>query len=157
MNNQPSPIIIGADHGAFALKQWVVSYLKARGIPVEDVGVHDEASVDYPAYAREVAARVSSGEFHRGILLCGTGLGMSMAANKFPHIRAALCNDLFSARMSRLHNDANILVLGGRVIGDVLAGAIVDTWLDTPFEGGRHQRRLDMFDRLETLTDFVTV
>lgn len=153
MNAQPAPIIIGSDHAAYNLKQWVVGHLEARGIPVEDVGVHDTQSSDYPLYARAVAGRVSSGAFSRGILLCGTGLGMSMAANKFPNVRAALCNDLFSAKMARLHNDANILVLGGRVIGDVLAGAIVDTWLDTAFEGGRHQRRLDLFNRLETLID----
>ncbi len=152
MGTTDSSIIIGSDHAAFALKEWVKAHLEKRGIPVEDVGVTSEASSDYPELAGAVAGKVSSGAFHRGILLCGTGLGMSMAANKFPHVRAALCNDLFSAHMARQHNDANILVLGGRVIGDVLAGAIVDTWLDTPFEGGRHQRRLDMFDRLESMT-----
>jgi len=152
MGTNDSPIIIGSDHAALALKEWVKTHLGKRGIPVEDVGVHSEASSDYPEFASAVAGKVSSGAFQRGILLCGTGLGMSMAANKFPHVRAALCNDLFSAHMARQHNDANILVLGGRVIGDVLAGAIVDTWLDTPFEGGRHQRRLDMFDRLESMT-----
>ena len=153
MGSDSIAIIIGSDHAAFALKQWVKAYLEKRGIPVEDAGVHSDQSSDYPAYARAVAGRVSSGEFRRGILLCGTGLGMSMAANRFPNVRAALCNDLFSAKMSRLHNDANILVMGGRVIGDVLAGAIVDTWLETDFEGGRHQRRLEMFDRIETLRD----
>jgi ribose 5-phosphate isomerase B len=102
--------------------------------------------MDYPETGKIVAERVASGEFERGILICGTGLGMSMVANKYDHVRAALCNDLFAAGMSRRHNDANILVLGGRVIGDVLALEILNTWLDTPFEGGRHQRRLDMFD-----------
>lgn len=153
MGSENTPIIIGSDHAAFTLKQWVIGFLEKRGIPVEDIGVHDEQSADYPDYARIVAGKVSAGEFRRGILLCGTGLGMSMVANKFPNIRAALCNDLFSAKMSRLHNDANILVLGGRVIGDVLAGAIVTAWLETDFEGGRHQRRLELFDRIETLMD----
>ena len=148
MSDNTSSIIIGCDHAAVRLKDWVKEYLTQRGIPVEDVGAHDDQSVDYPDYARKVASRVGSGDFNRGILLCGTGLGMSMAANRFPHVRAALCNDIFSAVMSRRHNDANILVLGGRVIGDVLAGEIVDAWLNTPFEGGRHQRRLDQFDSL---------
>ena len=118
------------------------------GIAVTDVGTHSEASMDYPDTGKIVAQQIASGEHDRGILICGTGLGMSMVANKFPHVRAALCNDLFSASMSRRHNDANILVMGGRVIGDILALEILRTWLETPFEGGRHQRRLDMFDHI---------
>ena len=141
-----SPVIIGCDHAAFQLKETVRAYLHKRGIEVKDVGTFNEASVDYPAYGKKVASAVSRGEFARGILICGTGLGMSMVANKYPHVRAALCNDLFSAMMSRRHNDANVLVMGGRVIGDVLALEIVKTWLETAFEGGRHQRRLDQFD-----------
>jgi ribose 5-phosphate isomerase B len=139
-------IIIGCDHAAYHLKETLKAALKAQGMSVTDVGTHNESSMDYPATGKTVAQKVSSGEFPRGILLCGTGLGMSMVANKFPHVRAALCNDLFSAAMSRRHNDANILVMGGRVIGDILALEIVKTWLDTPFDGGRHQHRLDMFD-----------
>jgi len=145
-------IVIGCDHAAFSLKETIKSHLQSRGLTVADTGAHSEDSVDYPKFGIDVARAVSSGDFEKGILLCGTGIGMSMVANKFPHVRAALCNDLFSAVMSRRHNDANVLVLGGRVIGDVLAMEIVDTWLDTPFEGGRHQRRLDQFDTIEDMT-----
>ena len=108
MNKDKTPIIIGCDHAAFALKEKVKAFIAAQGYPVEDVGTHGEASVDYPDFAARVAGKVSAGEFERGILICGTGIGMSMAANRFPHVRAALCNDLFSAMMSRRHNDANI-------------------------------------------------
>jgi ribose 5-phosphate isomerase B len=113
---------------------------------VEDAGTHGEESVDYTDFGKEVASKVSHGAFDRGILICGTGLGMSMVANRFPRVRAALANDLFSAIMSRRHNDSNILVMGGRLIGDALALQLVDTWLDTPFDGGRHQRRLEKMD-----------
>ncbi len=139
-------IVIGCDHAAFGLKETIKRHLIEKGIAVEDMGAFSEASVDYPQIGAQVASQVSRGVHERGILLCGTGLGMSMVANRFAHVRAALCNDLFSAAMSRKHNDANILVMGGRVIGDVLALEIVRTWLETPFEGGRHQRRLDQFD-----------
>ncbi len=142
------PIIIGCDHAAFQLKETLKSALAAEGIAVTDAGTHSEASMDYPDTAKIVAGKVSAGEFARGILLCGTGLGMSMVANKYPHVRAALCNDLFSAIMSRRHNDANILVMGGRMIGDILALEIMKAWRETPFEGGRHQRRLDLFDEI---------
>jgi ribose 5-phosphate isomerase B len=142
---EASAIIIGCDHAAVALKNIIVDYLGSIGIEVNDVGTHGPDSVDYPDIGNQVAGAVSNGSFQRGILLCGTGLGMSMVANKHPHVRAALCNDLFSAQLSRLHNDANILVMGGRVIGDVLAIEIVKAWLNTPYEGGRHQRRLDKF------------
>ena len=141
-------IIIGCDHAAYRLKEIVKAAMEAQGITVTDVGTHSETSMDYPETGQAVAQKVSSGEYERGILMCGTGLGMSMVANKHPHVRAALCNDLFSAAMSRRHNNANILVMGGRVIGDILALEILKTWLETPFEGGRHQSRLDMFDRL---------
>lgn len=144
-----SAIIIGCDHAAFHLKEVIKTYLSETGYPVEDVGAHSLDSVDYSKIAIDLASRVSGGDYTRGILMCGTGLGMSMAANRFAHVRAALCNDLFSAIMSRRHNDANILVLGGRVIGDVLAKEIVKTWLETPFEGGRHQKRLAVFDDLK--------
>ncbi len=141
-----STLVIGCDHAAFQLKEILKAYLVQKGVTVEDMGAHSLDSVDYPAIGGQVAARISSGERSRGILLCGTGLGMSMVANRYPHVRAALCNDLFSAVMSRKHNDANILVMGGRVLGDVLAIEILNAWLDTAFEGDRHQRRLDMFD-----------
>jgi ribose 5-phosphate isomerase B len=113
---------------------------------VEDAGTHSSASVNYVDYGRKVAGAVSRGEFSRGILLCGTGLGMSMVANRFRNVRAALCSDLFSAKMSRIHNDSNILVLGGRILGDILAFELVRTWLDTGFEGGRHLERIQSLD-----------
>jgi ribose 5-phosphate isomerase B len=141
-------IVIGCDHAAFVLKNTIRDYLTKKGVDVTDLGAFSLDSVDYPDIGMQVASRVSQGSSERGILLCGTGLGMSMVANRYPHVRAALCNDLFSALMSRRHNDANILVMGGRVIGDVLALEIVNAWLETLFEGGRHQRRLDMFDQL---------
>jgi ribose 5-phosphate isomerase B len=139
-------IIIGSDHAAFKMKELIASFLDEQGMTIEDVGPDSESSVDYPDFGKQVAAAVSKGEFSRGILMCGTGLGMSMVANRFPHVRAALCGDLFAARMSREHNDANVLVLGARVIGDVLALEVVKTWLETPFEGGRHSQRLEKFD-----------
>jgi len=141
-----STLVIGCDHAAFQLKEILKTYLIENGFTVDDVGAFNLDSVDYPEIGRQVASQVSSGKYARGILLCGTGLGMSMVANRFPHIRAALCNDLFSAVMSRKHNDANILVMGGRVVGDVLAIEILKAWMETAFEGDRHQRRLDMFD-----------
>jgi len=144
MNN--GKIIIGCDHAAYQLKEILKARLIRDGLEVEDVGAFGPESVDYPRIGSKVAGEVSRGGFARGILLCGTGLGMSMVANRFAHVRAALCNDLFSAAMSRRHNDANVLIMGGRVVGDVLALEILKTWLETPFEGDRHQRRLDMFD-----------
>ena len=150
MNYRSSPGVIACDHAAFQLKEILKEYLIDTGIQVEDLGTHSEASVDYPDYAKEVAESVSNGRYQWGILLCGTGIGMSMAANRYPKVRAALCNDLFSANLSRKHNDANILVMGGRVIGDVLAMEIINTWFDTPFEGGRHQNRIDLIDNITT-------
>ncbi len=147
MAAQQTPVIIGCDHAAFELKEKIKALLQDRGIQVEDVGTTGAASVDYPDYGKQVASQVSAGRFQRGILLCGTGLGMSMVANRFPGVRAALCHDLFGALMARKHNDANILVLGGRVTGDILAAEIVAAWLETPFEGGRHQNRLDQFNQ----------
>ena len=148
MNKSQSPIIIGSDHAAYPLKEKIKLFLLEQGIKIQDAGTHSEESVDYSDFGIKVASAVSTQEFQRGILLCGTGLGMSMVANRFPHVRAALCSDVFSAKMSREHNDANILVLGGRLIGDILAFELVRTWLDTPFEGGRHQGRLDKFDKI---------
>jgi len=144
----PRRIIIGCDHAAYRLKETLKTAMETQGIAITDVGTHSETSMDYPDTGKTVAEKISSGEYERGILICGTGIGMSMVANKYPHVRAALCNDLFSASMSRRHNNANILVMGGRVIGDILALEILKTWLETSFEEGRHQRRLDMFDSI---------
>ena len=136
-------LAIGSDHGGFQLKQAIMAHLRERGIEYKDFGTYTEASCDYPEYGRAVALAVASGEYERGILICGTGIGISITANKVPGIRAALCTDCFSAEATRLHNDANILALGGRVVGEGLALKIVDTFLDTPFSGEeRHMRRI---------------
>ena len=149
MGEEKTTIIIGCDHAAYSLKEKVKQYLIKNDIEVEDAGTHSKDSVDYPDFAIQVASQISSGKFKRGILICGTGIGMSMVANKFPHVRAALCNDLFSAKMSRAHNDANILTMGGSVMGDALALEVVNVWMNTPFGGGRHQTRLNKFDKIE--------
>ena len=141
-------IALGADHAGFELKEKIKAFLTEEGHEVLDLGCFSKESVDYPIYGVKVARALLKGEAERGILVCGTGLGMSMVANRFPGIRAALCHEPFTARMSRLHNDANILVLGGRVIGDVLALEMVKVFLETPFEGGRHQRRINQIDEL---------
>ncbi|PID78077.1 MAG: ribose 5-phosphate isomerase B [Deltaproteobacteria bacterium] len=138
-------IIIGCDHAAYDLKLILVDFLEKENFNVKDAGTNSSESVNYPDYAKIVSTAVIEKNPERGILLCGTGLGMSMAANRNHGIRAALCNDVFSAKMSRLHNDSNILVMGARVVGDILAMEIVKTWLYTGFEGGRHQSRLDLF------------
>jgi len=143
-------IIIGCDHAAYPLKEKVKNYLTGKGIDVEDVGANSEKSVDYPDFGKKVASMVSNGNFKRGILMCGTGIGMSMVANKFSHVRAALCTEPFSAEMSRRHNDSNILVMGGRMTGETLALEIVRVWLETPFDGGRHQERLNKFDTIDS-------
>ncbi|MBF0302422.1 MAG: ribose 5-phosphate isomerase B [Desulfamplus sp.] len=142
-------IIIGSDHAAFQLKEKIRTFIESIGIGVQDAGTFNESSTNYVDYAQKVAGAVSRGEFSRGILLCGTGIGMSIAANRFPNVRAALCSDILSARLSRQHNNSNILILGGRLIGDVLAFELIKTWLDTPFEGGRH---LDRLLSIETIT-----
>lgn len=144
--DKDTSIIIGSDHAAFELKEKIKTYLADKGYGVEDAGTHGTASVSYVDFGKKVARAVSEGQYSRGILLCGTGLGMSMVANRFPGVRAALCSDIFSAQMSRVHNDANILVLGGRIVGDVLAFALVQAWLDTAFEGGRHLDRIQSID-----------
>lgn len=142
-------IAIGCDHAGFELKKEVISLLQHLGIDTEDFGTDRPVSVDYPDFGEKVSEAVSSGKAEKGILICGTGIGMSIVANKFPGIRASLCNDLFTARMSRLHNDANILVLGGRIVGLDLAAEIVKTWVTTPFEGQRHCARLDKITKIE--------
>lgn len=142
-------IAIGSDHAGFGLKEDVLALLKGLDHDIVDCGTYNTESVDYPDFGEKVSKMVSAGEVEKGILICGTGLGMSMVANKFPNVRAALCNDLFSAKMSRLHNDANILVLGGRIIGKDLAAEIVRTWMSTAFEGDRHMRRLNKIKKIE--------
>lgn len=140
-------IAIGCDHGGYELKLEITRHLKERNIEYRDYGCDSDASVDYPIYARKVAESVVSGECEKGILICGTGIGISIAANKVKGIRAALCTDCFMAEATRLHNDANVLALGGRVVGAGLALKIVDTFLDTEFSGEeRHIRRIDMIE-----------
>lgn len=140
-------IAIGSDHGGFELKQEIMAHLDKRGLAYRDFGTYTKESCDYPVYGRAVAKAVASGECERGIIICGTGIGISITANKIPGIRAALCTDCFCAEATRLHNDANILALGGRVVGPGLALKIVDTFLDTPFSGDeRHVRRISMIE-----------
>jgi ribose 5-phosphate isomerase B len=138
-------IAIGSDHGGFELKQFIAELLKTRGDRVIDLGAHSDASVDYPDFAVQVCEKVLSSEVKYGILVCGTGIGMSMAANRYRGIRAALCHDEYTARLSREHNDANVLCLGDRVLGKGVAECIVEVWLNTEFGGGRHQRRIGKF------------
>jgi ribose 5-phosphate isomerase B len=142
-------IVLGSDHGGLALKEAVKELLQDRGLPFVDCGTDNGDSVDYPDFGEKVARRVSSGVAERGILFCGTGIGMSIVANKFPRIRAALATDVFMARMAKEHNNANILVLGGRVLDGEKAKKMVAAWLDASFEGGRHQGRLDKIEILE--------
>jgi len=142
-------LCIGCDHAAVKLKDIIVAFLKDKKIHIHDMGTHrSDVSVHYPDFGMLVTKSLVKGEYDCGILICGTGLGMSMVANRFAGIRAALCNDLFTAKMCREHNNANVLVMGGRVIGDVLAKEIVQTFLETPFDGGRHAERLKLFDHL---------
>jgi len=138
-------LAIGCDHGGIDLKEPIIAVLGEHGVEVVDKGCHSRESVNYPDFAEAVCRAVLGGEAERGILVCGTGIGMSMAANRHPGIRAALCHDEFTARMSREHNDANILCLGARVIGAGVARAIVETWISTEFAGGRHLTRIEMF------------
>jgi ribose 5-phosphate isomerase B len=139
-------IAIGADHGGWELKQHLLDFLKKIGnIEIMDHGTSGPGSVDYPDFGRKVAEAVATGAADRGILICGTGIGMSMVANRYPKVRAALCHDHFTAKMSRQHNDANVLCLGERVIGRGVAFDILQTWLDTEFEGGRHLARIEKF------------
>lgn len=140
---------IGSDHGGYSLKNEIIKFLQEKGISYKDYGTHDCCSVDYPDYGLTVAEAVKSGECDRGIIVCGTGLGISMAANKVPGIRAAVCTDTYMAKMSREHNDANILSLGERVVGIGLALEIVQVWLETEFLGGRHKTRVDKISDIE--------
>ena len=142
-------IAVGSDHGGLELKDAILAALAARGLDVDDYGTDNGDSVDYPDFAEKVAAAVSRGDVELGILICGTGIGMSIVANKFPGVRAALATDEFMAQMAKEHNNANVLVLGGRVLAKDLAVKMVNVWLDSTYEAGRHQRRLDKISRLE--------
>jgi len=141
--------IVASDHGGLEHKTAVKEYLAARGIEVNDLGTVSADSVDYPDFGEKVARAISRGEAEKGILICGTGIGMSIVANKFPGVRAALVTDAFTARMSKEHNNANIIVMGGRVLSVEEACRIVGVWLDAAFEGGRHQRRLEKIAQIE--------
>lgn len=142
-------IAIGCDHAGFELKEDLRVYLRERGVEVLDLGTPEGAPVDYPEIGMAVAEKVSTGAIPRGILICGTGIGMSVVANRFRGVRATLCHDLYTARMSREHNDSNVLVLGGRLLGKGIAREIVGVWLEAKFLGGNHQRRLDQIARLD--------
>ncbi|MBR4868336.1 MAG: ribose 5-phosphate isomerase B [Clostridia bacterium] len=145
-------LAIGCDHGGIDLKLEIVKHLEERGIEIVDFGIKEYQSVNYPEIALPLAKAVAAGECERGILVCGTGIGMSMAANKVKGIRAAVCSDHFSAKFTRLHNDANILCLGGRVIGPGVANEMVDLFIDTEYEGGRHATRVQMIADIENGT-----
>lgn len=142
-------VAIGSDHGGLDLKETVISVLQGLGIEVDDLGTHDRNSCDYPDYAQKVSEGVASGAYERGVLICGTGIGMSIAANKVQGIRAALCNEVYSAQMARAHNDANILCMGARVVGSGVAGEIVKAFFTSEHEGGRHARRVEKIRLLE--------
>ena len=141
-------IAIASDHGGYALKEQVKQHLLERGVEVEDLGTHSEDSVDYPVYGKLCGQTVASGKADLGVVVCGTGIGISIAANKVKGIRCGLCTSVEMAHLTKQHNNANILALGGRTTKPELAMAIVDEWLDTEFEGGRHQRRIDMLDEM---------
>ena len=145
-------IALGSDHAGFDLKERIKDFLVSAGHEVIDFGTTSKNSTHYPLFAKDVSLAVQKGEAERGILVCGTGIGMSITANKFKGVRAALCFNEYMAKMSRLHNDANILCLGDRVIGEDLALAIVDVWIQTPFEGGRHEKRVELISNIEKET-----
>ena len=144
-------IAIASDHGGYELKENIKKYLESRDIEIVDLGTYSEESVDYPAFGKACGDAVASGKADRGIVCCGTGIGISMAANKFKGIRAALCGDVFSAKMSKEHNNANIICMGGRVLGRELANMIVDTYLEAEFQGGRHADRIKKIHEIETM------
>ena len=141
-------IAVASDHGGFALKEKVKEHLIERGFDIEDLGTHSEESVDYPVYGKACGEAVASGKADLGVVVCGTGIGISIAANKVKGIRCGLCTSVEMAHLTKQHNNANILALGGRTTAPELALKIVDEWLDTEFEGGRHQRRVDMLDQM---------
>ena len=139
-------IAIGSDHAGFSLKKTIIDYLTDKGIQVDDCGTYSEESTDYPDYAAKVAKTVASDDSYAGILICGTGIGISIAANRFKGVRAALCHDSFTATMSRRHNNANILAMGAKVVSWEIAKEIIDIWLSEEYEGGRHERRLEKIE-----------
>ena len=143
-------IALGSDHGGYRLKETIKKHLESKGIEYIDCGTNSEESVDYPEFGKKVGEAVANGDCDRGIVVCGTGIGISLAANKVKGIRCALCGDTFSAKMSREHNNANMLSIGQRVVGEGLALEIVDIWLETEFEGGRHQNRVQKISEIET-------
>ena len=142
-------IAIASDHGGFSLKVDIVSFLNELGYEVNDMGPKNQNSVDYPDYGIRIAQAVTKKTNSRGIVICGTGIGMSIVVNRFPGIRGTLCSDLYTAKLCREHNDSNILIMGGRVVGHGLAREIVKVWLSTPFDGGRHQKRLDKINQFD--------
>lgn len=144
-------IAIGCDQGGYELKGHIIEHLKEKGIEYKDYGVYSEDSVDYPDCAKPVCEAIQTGECERGILICGTGIGISISANKFKGIRAALCGDVYSAKMAKEHNNAQIVCMGGRVVGRELAYMIVDTWLEAEFQGGRHARRVSKIHEIENM------
>ena len=142
-------IAIASDHGGFDLKENIIAFLLKKGLEIDNLGAHSTDSVDYPDYGIKLAQAITDKKFVRGILICGTGVGMSIVVNRFPGIRGTLCSDVYTAKMCREHNDSNILIMGGRVIEVSLAIEILETWLNTEFEGGRHQRRLDKIKNID--------
>lgn len=142
-------IVIGSDHGGLDLKEEIVKHLESKNIEINDVGVFTSDSVDYPDIAKIVCDDIKSGKAEKGIIICGTGIGISISANKIKGIRAALCGDCYSARMAKEHNNANVIALGGRILGPNLAAEIIDSWLNAEYQGGRHQRRVDKIHELE--------
>ena len=142
-------IAIASDHGGFELKESIITFLQKKGWEVDNLGAPSTDSVDYPDYGIKVAKAIIDKKIVRGILICGTGVGMSIVVNRFPGIRGTLCSDVYTAKMCREHNDSNVLIMGGRVIGASLAMEILDIWLNTEFEGGRHQRRLDKIKEID--------
>jgi len=142
-------IVIASDHGGFDLKENIIAFLLKKGLEIDNLGAHSTDSVDYPDYGIKLAQAITDKKFVRGILICGTGVGMSIVVNRFPGIRGTLCSDVYTAKMCREHNDSNVLIMGGRVIEVSLAIEILETWLNTEFEGGRHQRRLDKIKNID--------
>jgi len=144
-------ILIASDHAGFALKEKLKTYLKKKLIPVEDLGTYSQESCDYPLFAADLAQKVSSKRYKRGVLICKSGIGNSIVANKFPGVRASLCYNQIAARLTRQHNDSNVLVLGSGFVGESAAKKILTVWLNTPFEGGRHQRRLNQIKNIKKI------
>lgn len=142
-------IALACDHGGLSLKKEIAKYLSEKGVEYKDFGTHTEDSCDYPLYGAAAARAVASGECEKGIIFCGTGIGISIAANKVKGVRCVVCSEPFSAKLSRMHNNSNMLALGGRVVGVELAKMIVDEWLSAEFEGERHQRRIDLISKIE--------